>query len=84
MDGDGPAVVALRKDLTEKEAIRACFRLGYTNSQLCAVLEHCHGIQLTIDQVKKRLVKLDLRRRRLAAESSLQAVEAAIRVSCTP
>ena len=63
MGGDGTAVSdapALRKDLTEEEAIRAYFRLGYTNSQLCAVWKHCHGIQLTIDQVKKRLVKLEL------------------------
>ena len=72
---------ALRDDLSEERAIAEYFRRGYTNAQICAALEHCHGFTLTLDQVKKRLVRLGLRRRGPEAEAPLAEVEAAIRVS---
>ena len=85
MDEAGPAVVdspALHQDLSEEEALAAYFQLGYTNAQICSVLEHCHGLILTLDQVKKCLVKLGLRRRQPGAEVPLADVEAAIQVIC--
>ena len=73
---------ALHQDLSEEEALAAYFQLGYTNAQICYVVEHCHGVILTLDQVKKRLVKLGLRRRQAGAEVLLADVEAAIQVFC--
>ena len=85
MDEAGPAVVdspALHQDLSEEEALAAYFQLGYTNSQICSVLEQCHALILTLDQVKRSLVKLGLRRRQPSAEVPIADVEAAIQAIC--
>ena len=48
MDEAGLAMVdspAVHQDLSaEGEALAAYFQLGFTNAQICAVLEHSHGL----------------------------------------
>jgi hypothetical protein len=68
------------KHLSEEEALKLYFAKGYSNAQLCSVLKHAHGITLTLDQVKKRLVKLGLRRRGPGTQPPLQVIEDAIQV----
>ena len=70
-DGCGPSSTDL-KQLSEEEALKTYFAKGYTNAQLCTVLQHAHGIDLTLDQVKKRLAKLGLRRRGPGTQPPLQ------------
>ena len=48
-DGCGPSSTDL-KQLSEEEALKTYFAKGYTNAQLCTVLQHAHGIDLTLDQ----------------------------------
>ena len=56
MDEAGPAVAdspALHQDLSEEEALLVIFRrAAYSIAQICDVLEHSHGLMLTLQYIK--------------------------------
>ena len=74
---DSPALHSCR----DKETlIKSYFKEGYTYSEICSFLELRHRILLTIDQLRGRLKKLNLKRRD-EIQTPLEVVSAAIMVT---
>jgi len=57
------------------------FKDGYTYEEICTFLRLRHGLELTIDQLRYKLKKMGLGRRRAEDYAPLEVVEAAISVS---
>ena len=74
-----PDCPALHSSVDEESLIKQYFDRGYTYKDIRAFLEAKHGIVLSEDQLRGLLKRLGLKRR--GSESSLEEVEAAIRVS---
>ena len=75
---DSPALHSCR----DKETlIKSYFKEGYTYSEICSFLELRHGTLLTIDQLRGRLKKLNLKRRGDEIQTPLEVVSAAIMVA---
>ena len=65
----------------EDNLIQQYFKDGYTYDEIRSFLRLRHDVELTPDQLRKRLKDMGLRRRGANIESSLEAVEEAIIVS---
>ena len=65
--------------IDEESLIKQYFDRGYTYKDIRAFLEAKHGMVLSEDQLRGLLKRLGLKRR--GSESSLEEVEAAIRVT---
>ena len=66
----------------EEDLILRYFKDDYTYEDICKFLHLWHGINLTMDQLRKRLKRMGLRRRDKNGQTSFEEVEAAIKVSC--
>lgn len=64
----------------EETLIKSYFKEGYTYFEICSFLELRHRIVLTIDQLRGRLKKLNLKRRGDEIQTLLEVVSAAIMV----
>ena len=53
----------LSNDMPRDELIRQYFVQGYTNKEICQLLQTVHRISISISQIKRILRKLDLKRR---------------------
>ena len=66
---------------SEKAVIRRYFEDGYKYDDIWKFLKLRHGISLTLDQLRRRLKVMGLKRRGVELESSVEEVQAAIVVS---
>ena len=67
-------------DWDKETLIKNYFKEGYTYSQICSFLKLRHGIVLTLDRLRVRLKKLNLKQCR-EVETPLHVVSAAILIS---
>ena len=66
---------------SEEAVIRQYFEDGYKYDDIRKFLKLQHGISLTLDQLRRRLKVMGLKRRGVELESSVEEVQAAIVVS---
>ena len=66
----------------EEDLILRYSKDDYTYEDICKFLHLRHGINLTMDQLRKRLKRMGLQRRDKNSQTSFEEVEAAIKVSC--
>lgn len=64
----------------EQELITSYYDDGYTYAEICTFLHLRHGIVITVDQLRYRLKRMGLGRRRPELQTSLEEVEAAVSV----
>ena len=64
----------------EETLIKSYFKEGYTYSEICSFLKLRHGIVLTIDQLRGRLKKFNLKRQGDEIQTPLEVVSLAIMV----